>query len=215
MRTLFSSLVVAALAAGVLGCGTDAPQVDSAAEAQERAPIKRPSVGTYRDAAPAIGGIQLLVLKSNGRYHSQKFAGRAKPRMEDGTYNIATQNGIVLIHALNLTPKGGKMVSYDFAVNGNLLELSQKGAVKAHLLLTEPQWCAINLDCKLQGLVSPEGGEMACKSNACVISDIRVDPCSDNSKVECNPARPLICLNEKVSTIRNGCFVCVNPITCE
>ncbi|MFT3773389.1 MAG: hypothetical protein QM820_49045 [Minicystis sp.] len=180
--TLRAMLLVPVLALG--SCVVENPSVEPEAEPvaeveEELTPGMSELVGTFTGDPRMAGDLALLVLKTNGTYHTGKLvycvAAPCPPVGEDGRYRVYQREGI---SRLTLYTRGNTEV-YDYVLRGDtlLLRNMERGARWMDLHRDNTAWCAMPNDCMLQRLSpGPCPGRYQCEANACNFTCRMTDP---------------------------------------
>ncbi len=174
LRTQLAFLAL--LPALALGWGACTGETDSGddAVAEEGAAMVAPRpglFGTFRGKPTALGGLTMLVLKSDGTYHRARlFVSETAPYApaDDGIYQITVRGGATM---MTLYPNASDVVDrYQYVLAGDTLRVWPVDMRAWTTLKRTPDaaWCDVPRDCDLQNLpVGVCAGTWNCGGNVC------------------------------------------------
>lgn len=166
--------LVPAFALGLLSCVADPSLMGEVDVMEDEAALVVPNpglYGTFRISTVEPGQLTLLVLKTDGTYHTGKaiacFTTPCNPVQEDGRYLLGVSSDARKY--LYLYSESGDREVYEYALGGDTLRVRAKGTAWVSMSRTvDASWCEEPLDCKLQGLpVGPCAGSWYCGWNIC------------------------------------------------
>jgi hypothetical protein len=174
LRTQLAFLaLLPALALGWAAC-TGVAETDEDAIAEEGTAMVAPRTGlfgTFRGTPTALGGVALLVLKSDGTYHRARLIAYTTTQFgpeDDGIYHVTSREGTSL---LTLYSNRTDVVDrYRYALSGDTLRLMAAGQRYWMTLERTPDaaWCGVPPDCGLQNLpIGPCAGTWYCGATTC------------------------------------------------
>lgn len=164
-----------AFAFGYLACTGEPATEDQETIVEEESAIVAPDqtlIGTFRNQEIRLGSLVLLVLKSDGTYHSGTpvacIAAPCPPVAEDGQYTIWRRDGGTY---MSLYPEDQRAPTrYQYAHVGDSLRMKRLGDGQwISLQRTQnASWCEEPKDCSLQNLpVGPCASQWRCESDLC------------------------------------------------
>lgn len=176
-RTFYALLLAPALASAACAVGEEGTQPTSeVGTAESAAIVDNPVIGTYAAKGIGAGKLALLVLKTDGTYHSAQVVycviGPCPPVAVDGRYRQEIRADASFLTLM--TDKYEIVAKYQYVLAGETLRLrnvytpttdgtwqSMERAVRA--------WCSADTDCATQNLpVGPCAGAWLCGAeNTC------------------------------------------------
>lgn len=180
-------LALSILGLGAMSCSAEDPELNALAEEQALSASSTDPAGALPTGegsgiegtwmgSDTVGGIQMLVLMTDGRYHVARDVPCRAPAEECNP--VAEQDGMYAIyvrgatHILGLVPKGSwRMELFEFVADSNSLSLRPLRSDDSWFTLhhTSHAWCASPRDCNLQSLPPAIcAGAYECPANVCI-----------------------------------------------
>jgi hypothetical protein len=164
----------------VLGsCAVASVDDETVADTEDAITLQGNLPGTWRAEDHIARRSKLIVLKTDGTYHSETQLacgpGACPPLAQDGRYRVY---GNRRVSYLALFSDGARQVErYQYILGrGELLLRSVAPGGEWHTLLrATPAWCGVPRDCTLQDLpASPALSFWRCEQDACALGYVRM-----------------------------------------
>jgi hypothetical protein len=167
-------LFVPALAFALASCVSGDPTVEPTEEAEEAIlPGVQGMPGTFAGTPKMAGDLALLVLKTDGTFHTGKLVycmiAPCPPFAGEGTYRLYQRD---MTSLLVLDRPGHETEIYRYMLSRDTMRLYRFGSGHWQTLHRKvPAWCGVPDDCELQNLPpGPCAGEYRCAEHACNFS---------------------------------------------